>query len=272
LLEEIIIAIRAYGRAHRLIRKQQLWKWILVPGIVYTVLFAAACYFFWESSAAAIDFVFSRTGLKTWLQHETGGWLRFLFFFGQLVLHLMLMLLYFSWFKYLILVAGAPIFVWLMNKTQAFTGLSPQAPEFTGQMMRGIRVALRNFLWQTFFMMCILFVSLVPVAGWVTPLLAVFVECYYFGYSMMDYTNARRGLSLTQSNQFISRHKGLPIGNGIVFYGMHLPVVAGWLLAPGYATIAASLSLHEEAPQSRQRAPGGVEEPGTLHLKPGIRS
>jgi CysZ protein len=41
-------------------------------------------------------------------------------------------------------------------------------------------------------------------------------------------------------------HKGLAIGNGLMFFLMHLILIVGWVLAPAYAVIAATLSLHKE--------------------------
>ena len=83
-----------------------------------------------------------------------------------------------------------------------------------------------------------------PVIGWATPVLALFIECYYFGFSMLDYSSERNNLSVAHSVEFIAAHKGLAIGNGMVFYVMHgLPLI-GWIFAPSYAVIAATLSLH----------------------------
>jgi CysZ protein len=58
LLEEIIIAIRAYFKAHNFIVKHRLWKWILIPGIIYAILFVFGIYFLWNSSGHIIDYVF----------------------------------------------------------------------------------------------------------------------------------------------------------------------------------------------------------------------
>jgi CysZ protein len=60
----------------------------------------------------------------------------------------------------------------------------------------------------------------------------------------MDYSTERHKLSPQQSIEFISTKKGLAIGNGMVFYLMHLIPVVGWVLAPAYAVIAATLSLY----------------------------
>jgi CysZ protein len=71
------------------------------------------------------------------------------------------------------------------------------------------------------------------------------VECYYYGFSMLDYSCERQKLSPSQSIAFIGRHKGLAIGNGMVFYLMHGIILVGWILAPSYAVVAATLSLYK---------------------------
>lgn len=246
MLEEIIIAIRAYHKAHQFIIVHKLWKWIFLPGLIYAILFAFGIYFFWHSSAHVVDYLFSKTGLKIWLQKEQTSWLRFIFIFGQLILQILLMLLYFSWFKYLFLIFGAPAFAWLSEKTTSIRNhdFNPiNYRKIFKDILRGVQIALRNALWQTVYLISIILLSLIPILGWAMPILAIIVECFYFGFSMMDYTNARKGLSGSQSIDFINRHKGLEIGNGMVFYLIHLLPVLGWIFAPGYAVIAATLSF-----------------------------
>jgi CysZ protein len=248
LLEEIIIAITSYFKAHRFIVKNKLWKWIWIPGIIYTVLFIVGIYFFWQTSTFIIESLLTKTGLKNWLQKENTGWLSFIFIFGQIVLQLVLLLFYFSWFKYLFLIIGSPLFAYLSEKTEAII-LNQEYPfsvsRFLADILRGVRIALRNTLWQTVYTISILILALIPVLGWITPLLALFIECYYLGFSMLDYTNERKNLSAAQSIEFVNNHKGLAIGNGMVFYGMHLLPLIGWVMAPGYAVIAATLSMQQ---------------------------
>jgi CysZ protein len=228
--------------------KHKLWRWILIPGIIYAVLFAFGIYIFWQSSAHVIDYFFSKTGLKIWLQKEHDSWLRFIFIFGQLIFQLILMLFYFSWFKYLFLIIGSPVFAWLSEKTEALIS-SKNYPfnfnKYLEDIKSGIQIALRNMLWQTVYSLAILILSLVPFIGWASPVLAIFVECYYFGFSMLDYTSERKGLTASASIDFIGEHKGLAIGNGMIFFIMHVLLFIGWVLAPGYAVIAATLSLQE---------------------------
>jgi CysZ protein len=71
------------------------------------------------------------------------------------------------------------------------------------------------------------------------------IECYYYGFSMLYYTCERNKMGYQNSIQFITKRKGLAIGNGIVFYLMHGVLIVGWVLAPAYAVIAATLSLNK---------------------------
>ena len=140
------------------------------------------------------------------------------------------------------------MFAYLSEKTESIIEGKEYPFNFRQLMkdiLRGIKLALRNILWQTVYTLSILILSFIPVVGWVTPLLALLVECYYLGFSMLDYSCERNKLSTSQSILFIGRHKGLAIGNGLVFYLMHLVPILGWLLAPSYAVIAATISLYK---------------------------
>ena len=247
MLKEIIISIQAYFEAHRFIIKHKLWKWILIPGLFYTILFIGGIYLFWISSNTAIEFILLRTGAKSWLDKMHDSWLNFFFIVGQIILRLVLLLFYFSLFKFLFLIIGSPVFSYLSEKTDSII----QGKEFPFSMKqlltdiaRAIKIALRNMLWQSVYVITILILSFIPLLGWVAPVIVLLVECYYFGFSMLDYSSERHRMSAQESIDFIGHHRGLAIGNGMVFYLFHIIPFAGWLLAPSYAVVAATLSLH----------------------------
>ena len=244
MLKEIVISLQAYYHTHRFIIKHRLWKWILIPGLIYAVLFCVGIYLFYISSSSAIEFMLQKSGIEEWIKNS---WLSFLLIFAQIILNLILLLFYFSLLKYLFLIIGSPLFAYLSEKTESIIEGKEYPFSFKQlmkDMIRGIKLALRNMLWQTVYTVSILILSFIPIIGWVTPLLALLVECYYLGFSMLDYSCERNKLSTAQSIGFIGRHKGLAIGNGMVFYLMHFIPILGWLLAPSYAVIAATISLY----------------------------
>ena len=211
------------------------------------LLFCFSMYFFGKSATSVIDFLLIKTHLNEWVISMRSRILGFFFTLAGMMLWVILMLFYFSLFKYLWLIIGSPIFAFLSEKTEAIIegkDFPFSFKQLLKDIVRGIGIAVRNTLWQTVYTVSILLLSIIPLVGWVTPVFAVLIECYYYGFSMLDYSCERNKLSIAESINFIGDRKGLAIGNGILFYLMHLVPVLGWILAPAYAVIAATLSLH----------------------------
>ena len=214
-----------------------------MPGFVYTILFIVSMFFFWQSADSAWSWVSHRLHIESWLQKERNEWLSFLFVMTGMMLRLVSVFFYYSIFKYLILIIGSPAFAYLSEKTEAILENKEHHfnwPDLKKDCIRSIRLSLRNCGWQAVYLVALILLSLIPVIGWITPVIALLMECYYFGCSMLDFSFARANLTLSQSITFTGRHKGLAIGNGLLFYLMHILVI----LAPAYAVVAGTLSVH----------------------------
>jgi CysZ protein len=249
LLKEIVIAIQSYFKAHHFIKKHKLWKWIIIPGILYTLLFSIGMVFFVKSSNAAVSYLSNIIGIDKWLHRQHSPALSFLFLMGGIMVRIVLVFFYFSLFKYLILIIGSPVFAYLSEKTEAIIegkDFPFSFSQLVKDMGRGVKLALRNCLWQTVYTFSLLILSFFPLAGWISPVISTSVECYYYGFSMLDYSFERHKLSPAESIAFIGKHRGLAIGNGLVFYIMHVFIVVGWVLAPSYAVVAATISLYHQ--------------------------
>ncbi len=250
LLKEIIISIAAYGRAHAIISNHKLWKWILLPGLLYMLLYIGGLYVFFISFRTVVsEKIIVGLGISQWLERYDSGLLSFLFSFTGIVVWLVGALFYFSLFKYVWLILGSPVFSWLSEKTASIvTGktFAFSLNQWLKDMARGVKISLRNLLWQSVYLVALLLLSLIPVVGWVVPFLALTIEAYYFGFSMLDYSFERKRADMGSSIRYIGQHKGLAIGNGLVFYLLHIIPVAGWVFAPAYAVIAATLTVVEE--------------------------
>lgn len=247
LLKEIVIAIESYFRAHQFINTHRLWKWIILPGVFYMLLFCAGMYLFIISSGRAEHLLNEVTGANRWLQQQKNGLLSFFVVMGGLMVRLVLLFFYFSLFKYLFLIIGSPVFAYLSEKTEALlegADLPFSFPQLMKDILRGIMLSLRNALWQTVYLVFILILSFIPLVGWITPVFVLLIECYFYGFSMLDYSCERHRLSPSASVAFISKHKGLAIGNGLLFYIMHIVPLIGWVLAPTYAVVAATISIY----------------------------
>lgn len=254
MLKEIVTAFQSYAMAHRFIKEHKLWTWILIPGILYMLLFMVSMYYFGETASYVVNHLIDSTGLHTWIAELNQAWVSFLFLFLFSSLWVLLMLFYFSLFKYIFLIIGAPLFAYLSEKTESIMEGKAYPfvfKQFLQDILRGISLAIRNSLWQTVYTIAIILLAFIPLVGWAAPVLSLFIECYYFGFAMLDHSCERHKLSSAQSIHFIARHKGLAIGNGFVFYIMHLVPIVGWVLAPSYAIIAATISLNKTSLRNR---------------------
>jgi len=111
--------------------------------------------------------------------------------------------------------------------------------------MRSVGVNLNNMLWQTVYLIPIVLVCTLPVVGWFTPLFTILMESYFLGFAMMDFGLATEKYNRNFAAVYLNSHKGLPVGNGIVFYSLHLLPIIGWITAPFYALVAAHLNTQE---------------------------
>ncbi len=248
MLKDIIIAFQSYYKAHKFIKQHRLWKWIIIPGILYCILFIISMWYFGKSANAFFDWVQVTTGIKKWQESINSGALNFFMAFAGVILWVIIMLLYFSLFKYVWLIVGSPLFAYLSEKTESILegrDFPFSFKQLAKDIVRGISISLRNAFWQTVFLVFVALGSLIPVIGWPAPILTLFIECYYYGFSMLDYSMERHKKSMSESIYYINNHKGLAIGNGIVFYLMHWLPIVGWILAPAYAVIAATLSVYD---------------------------
>lgn len=244
MLKELVIAVQSWGEVQKFIKQHRLFKWIIIPGIIYTLLFIAGMVLFWQSADNVVSWISNQLNIEAWLQKERSEWLSFFLVMTGMMLRLVFVLSYFSFFKYLILIIGSPVFAYLSEKTEAIIEEKEHSfnwSELRRDCARSIKLILRNCGWQSFYLIALILLSLIPVIGWITPVMALLMECYYFGFSMLDYSFARINFTPAQSIAFTGRHRGLATGNGLLFYLMHVLI----FLAPAYAIIAATLSVHK---------------------------
>jgi CysZ protein len=149
---------------------------------------------------------------------------------------------YFAIFKSIFLILFSPLFSYLHLKVDAIKSGEKfifHKATYTKLIVRAIRISLRNLLWQTVYLIPIVLFCSIPLIGWFTPVFIILLECYYYGYAMIDYGLATEKMSKDAAAQFVGNQKGLAIGNGLLFYMMHIVPLIGWMSAPFYSLIAA---------------------------------
>ncbi|MFB6457564.1 EI24 domain-containing protein [Chitinophaga sp. Hz27] len=246
---EVLSAIQSYGKAHQFIKQHNLWKWIIIPGVVYAILFLTGVYFVFNYSRDFVEYLTVFFHIREWIADLESSWISFLYILIEWAVTIIFLFWYLSIFKYLFLILGSPIFSWLSEKTEAI--LEHREFPFSwkqlfSDMLRGIKMSCRNMVYQTGAILILLVVSFIPIVGWITPMIGFFIECYFYGFSMMDYSCERHRLNMSQSITFIRQHRGMALGNGLVFCLFMMIPVLGWVLAPSYAVIAATIDLQNK--------------------------
>ena len=248
MLKELILAIRAYFSAHRFIVQHKLWKWMIVPGILYAYLFVLGMNYFSQSSSFFIESIILKTGLKSWVDTLNNDLIGFFITMGSFWLWFTLLLFYFALFKYLFLILFAPFFAYLHLRIDAIkneTAFVFNSKAYRKLIARALLLNVTNLLWQTVYLIPIVIICTLPIIGWFTPIFTILIECYFLGAAMLDYSLASEQKNKVAAAAYVNNHKGLPIGNGLVFYLLHFIPIIGWMTAPFYSLIAAQLNTQE---------------------------
>lgn len=147
-------------------------------------------------------------------------------------------------FKYVLLIFISPLMGPLSAKVETIiTGRSEEnkfsLKQLSYEMIRGIRLALRNITREIGLTIFLLLLGLIPLFTiFVTPLIFL-VQAYYIGFSSFDYFLERR-TNIAQSIQYVKRHRWQAIGNGTAFLLLLFIPFIGLFLAPVLGTIAAT--------------------------------
>jgi CysZ protein len=246
MIAQITSAFDAYLESLSLIRKHNLWPLILMSGLLYLLLIGLGLWGVWAGMHSIVDWALDISWIKRGSDYLALKWLIKILMIG---LYVAAFFFYFSIFKFLLLAVASPLYAYISERTEAaLTGREYQfsLPVIMKEISRGIALSLRNLVRQTLLTVILLLLSFVPVVGLVSAILIVLLDAYYYGFSMLDYACERKRMGVAESVAFISRNKGLAIGNGLVFYVLFLIPVIGIVIGAPLTAIAATVSLHRQ--------------------------
>jgi len=238
MFKHVYNGIKAYTSAFELISKLKLWRYFFIPiaiSVITAAVIGVSAYIFSDN---IVDFLSS---IVPWnIDNEwVTGILRFVFAIFIIGISLIL-------YKHIIMALSAPfmspvsekIEIHLLNKNHIHRNTS-----FHQQLWRGIRINIRNLFMELWLTVVILLVSLIPLIGWFTSILLFVIQAYYAGFGNMDYT-LERHFNYKKSVSFVRRHRGIAIGNEIVFMlFLLIPVVGIILVLPLSVTAASIITL-----------------------------
>ncbi|MBA4367161.1 MAG: hypothetical protein C0403_05930 [Desulfobacterium sp.] len=243
-LKELFAGILIYKKAHQVIIKQKLWPWIAVPGVMsfcYLLFLAISGMIFLPELSAYIN--------ENWVPGFMSGGVTY--FMVSILLWLFLMIIGYLSYQQVVLIFFSPILGFLSEMVEA--GMYDlKLPQFTVQnfvkdILRGLAINMRNFGWMLFFTGIAWLLCILPLVGaLISTALLLLIQSYYSGFGLVDYTLERKQFSVSDSIAFVHDHKARVTGVGMGFVLMLLIPVIGWFFAPGYGTVAATLSALEK--------------------------
>lgn len=242
LFSQISEGIGAYADAHRFIVRHRLWGYLIVPGLIHIGLIILVIFLSFYAGDTISGWVMSFFEVESSILNFLIG------LFIGLLIKVVIIYMYILFYKYLVLIIMSPVLALLSEKIDSI--LTGKDYPFSGQQLmkdvvRGVAIALRNLFVELLFMIGFYILAFIPLVNLVSTVVMFFIQAYFTGFSMLDYSNERHRLNVSQSIAFIRRNKGIAIGNGMVFYFTFLIPFVGWFIAPTYAVTAATLSVHK---------------------------
>ena len=226
--------IKAYGNSLKIIRKLELWKYFGVPiliSLLTGISIGVSAWVFSDDLGYWISKMWPwEWGAETFRSISTIVGAMAIIAFGLIV------------YKHIVLALSAPFMGLVSEKIEAhMIGEDPDLNnKFNwGLIWRGVRINVRNLMLELLLSIPILLIGFIPIIGFISTPLLFLVQAYYAGFGNMDYT-LERHLSYKQSIQFVGNHRGIALGNGMVFMLMLLVPILGVILVLPLSVTAAS--------------------------------
>lgn len=251
MIDTFFRGLSAYSQAPGFVSRHRLWAYIWIPSLLS--LLAGLLIAGWGLRSAG---TFGERLAGFW----PGDWPLKGFIdsiFSVLAGLVLLIVLLFS-FRYIIMLVVSPFLGPLSEKTERILTGSPAAPfslkAILLDLVRSLRVVLRCIAMELFYTILLLPLNLIPVIGSAAYLVLLFlIQSYYAGFGNIDPVLERRQYSVAQRVRFAGERRALIAGNGAGFVLLLLIPVIGWVLAPVYGTIAATISGIEALDSSRKK-------------------
>lgn len=245
MVANILNGIKAYFGGFGLISKLGLWRYFVIPILISFLTGILIFSLAWFSSDTIGAFI-SKVWFWKW---GSEIFAKISVYLGMLIILALGILIY----KHIVLALSAPFMSPVSEKIEKHllgnTQHNHRNTSFAEQLMRGIRINVRNLMRELIYVIPLLVLSFIPVIGIFASILIFVIQAYYVGFGNMDYTMERH-FNYKQSVAFVKSHRGTAIGNGLVFVALLFIPILGFIITLPLAVVAASTEtvkiLHKE--------------------------
>ena len=238
MIKNIAIGIKAYFGAFGLISKLKLWKFFAVPmliSFVTAIIIFGSAYGLSDNLVDYLSSIFPSWNSLSWLKAT-----------ARILIGLTIIIFGLIIYKHVILALSAPFMSPVSAKIEAYmagTKHVHRETSFFQELGRGIRINLRNLCLELLLTIPILLIGFIPIIGIISTVLLLLVQAYYAGFGNLDYT-LERHFNYRESVKFVQNHRGLAIGNGLVFIlFLFIPIIGVILVLPLSVTAASFVTI-----------------------------
>lgn len=218
--KQITTGINAYKEAHAFIKQHSFFSYFIIPIIFNFLLFLYFTGLIWHYSNIIADQLFFYFDIQSLLSQQFNFIQSIIKFILLVFINVIGLVIYLLVFKSLILIIMAPVLTIVSEIVDTIvTGniYNFSLQDFVKDIYRSIRLSIKNITKEIFLSILFLIFSLLPIIGFIGPILLFTMQSYFYGFSMLDYSLERKKISVLQSEQFIWNHKFLSISIGVVF-------------------------------------------------------
>ena len=236
MIKNILSGISAYAGSFGLISQLKLWKYFIIP-IVISVVTATIIGF----TAYGLSDNIGAFLAKIWIW----DWGKEIFTtITSVIGGLFVLVIGFLLYKHIVMALSAPFMSPVSEKIEIHINgnlkHNHRKTSFQEQLIRGIRISLRNIGKELLLTIPLLLLSFIPIIGIFFTALLFLLQAYYVGFGNMDYT-LERHFNYKDSINFVGKKRGFAIGNGIVFMMCMLIPVIGLIIVLPLSVTAASV-------------------------------
>ncbi|WP_298881132.1 EI24 domain-containing protein [uncultured Polaribacter sp.] len=248
MVKDIFSGLKAYVGAFNLISQLKLWKYFAIP-ILISVVTASVIGITSYGLSDNIGVFLAKIWIWDWGKDTVTTITSFIGALFVLVIGLIL-------YKHIVLALSAPFMSPVSEKIEKHINgdlkLQHRNTSFQEQLIRGIKLSVRNLGKELFFTIPILMLKLIPVVNIFSTILLFLLQSYYAGFGNMDYT-LERHFNYKDSIHFVGKNKGFSIGNGIVFMLCLLIPVLGIIIVLPLSVTAATVKTVELLSKENER-------------------
>ena len=236
MIKNILSGISAYAGSFGLISQLKLWKYFIIP-IVISVVTATIIGFTAYGLSDNIGAFLAKIWIWDWGK-ETFTTIT------SVIGGLFVLVIGFLFYKHIVMALSAPFMSPVSEKIEIHINgdlkHNHRKTSFQEQLIRGIRISLRNIGKELLLTIPLLLLSFIPIIGIFFTALLFLLQAYYVGFGNMDYT-LERHFNYKNSINFVGKKRGFAIGNGIVFMMCMLIPVIGIIIVLPLSVTAASV-------------------------------